>query len=61
MEKLKNRDLLGTAMNQLVSDYPELEKVIIDERIKFLTYRLQRCARIEIRQLDPVTFSIAQS
>lgn len=35
-------------MHELAADYPELEKVIVDERDKFLTYSLQRCAGILI-------------
>lgn len=35
-------------MLEMSIDYPELEKVIVDERDKFLTYSLQSCAGIVI-------------
>jgi len=31
-------------MHEMAADYPELERVIVDERDKFLTYSLQNCA-----------------
>lgn len=37
-------------MLEMAADYPELEKVIVDERDKFLTYSLQSCAGIVIDQ-----------
>lgn len=58
VEKLKNKDLLATLMLQMAVDYPELEKVIIDERDKFLTYSLQSCAGIIIDQTGIHTDSI---
>lgn len=50
MEKFKNKDLLETLMHEMAADYPELEKVIVDERDKFLTYSLQSCAGIVIEK-----------
>lgn len=35
-------------MLEMAIDYPELEKVIVDERDKFLTYSLQSCAGVVI-------------
>lgn len=35
-------------MLEMAADYPELEKVIVDERDKFLAYSLQSCAGIAI-------------
>jgi len=61
VEKLKNKDLLATLMLQMAVDYPELEKVIIDERDKFLTYSLQSCAGIIIDQTGIHTDSIVPS
>jgi pheromone shutdown protein TraB len=40
--------MLETLMIEMAADYPELEKVIVDERDKFLTYSLQNCAGFEI-------------
>lgn len=37
-------------MLEMAVDYPELEKVIVDERDKFLAYSLQSCAGIVIDQ-----------
>ncbi|XP_050436971.1 traB domain-containing protein [Adelges cooleyi] len=48
VEKFKNKDLMEALMLQMAADYPELEKVIVDERDKFLTYSLQSCAGIII-------------
>uniref|UniRef100_A0A2S2QT17 TraB domain-containing protein n=1 Tax=Sipha flava TaxID=143950 RepID=A0A2S2QT17_9HEMI len=48
VEKFKNKDMLETLMIEMAADYPELEKVIVDERDKFLTYSLQNCAGFEI-------------
>jgi len=50
VEKFKNKDLLETLMHEMAADYPELEKVIVDERDKFLTYSLQSCAGIVIEK-----------
>jgi len=50
VEKFKNKDLLETLMLEMAVDYPELEKVIVDERDKFLAYSLQSCAGIVIDQ-----------
>jgi len=61
VEKLKNKDLLATLMLQMAVDYPELEKVIIDERDKFLTYSLQSCAGIIIDKTGIHTDSIVPS
>jgi len=44
VEKFKNKDLLETLMHEMAADYPELERVIVDERDKFLTHSLQSCA-----------------
>lgn len=44
VEKFKNKDLLETLMHEMAADYPELERVIVDERDKFLTHSLQCCA-----------------
>lgn len=48
VEKFKNKDLLETLMLEMAADYPELERVIVDERDKFLAYSLQSCAGIAI-------------
>lgn len=37
-------------MLEMAADYPELEKVIVNERDQFLTYSLQSCAGIVIDQ-----------
>lgn len=52
MEKFKNKDLLETLMLEMAADYPELEKVIVDERDKFLTHSLQVCAGYTADQTD---------
>lgn len=52
VEKFKNKDLLETLMLEMAADYPELEKVIVDERDKFLTYSLQVCAGYTADQVD---------
>lgn len=46
MEKFKKKDLLESLMLEMSVDYPEIEKVIVDERDKFLTYSLQNCAGV---------------
>ncbi|XP_050537326.1 traB domain-containing protein [Daktulosphaira vitifoliae] len=48
VEKFKNKDLLETLMLEMAADYPELEKVIVDERDKYLTHSLQSCAGFTI-------------
>lgn len=35
-------------MHEMAADYPELERVIVDERDKFLTHSLQCCAGLVI-------------
>jgi len=51
VEKFKNKDLLETLMHEMAADYPELERVIVDERDKFLTYSLQNCAGFVIEKI----------
>jgi len=38
-------------MHEMAADYPELERVIVDERDKFLTYSLQNCAGFVIEKI----------
>lgn len=61
VEKFKNKDLLETLMLEMAADYPELEKVIVDERDKFLTYSLQNCAGFTIDQTGLKLSSIFES
>lgn len=48
VEKFKDKDLLATLMIEMAADYPELRKVIVDERDKYLTYNLQMSAGFDI-------------
>lgn len=48
-------------MHEMAADYPELEKVIVDERDKFLTYSLQVCAGFTPDQANNKPNSIFES
>lgn len=61
MEKFKKKDLLESLMLEMSVDYPEIEKVIVDERDKFLTYSLQNCAGLVVDKNGPKPNSLVDS
>lgn len=47
---LKNNDLYKDGIPIMVARYPEIAKIVIDERNKFLTYVLQSSAGMAINK-----------
>ena len=55
VEKCKQRDLLESMLREITGEYPELSKVLVEERDMYLAYSLQLAATPLIDVRDGVT------